>query len=110
MSGNLSHFLVDLASDPAQMAAFLADPERVFDAAGLTAEERAAVRARDAQRVHAALNGGLQMQNGNTNNGITKIKRAPSRKKKPAAKKKKKGGKKKSGSRKRSRKTGSKKR
>jgi len=114
MSGNLSEFLVDLASHPDQMAAFLADPDRVFDAAGLTSEERSAVRSRDAQRLNAALNGGLQMQTGNTNNGMPSIKRTPSRKKRPAVKKKKggkKGGKKRSGgSRKGGRKGGSNKR
>jgi hypothetical protein len=115
MSGNLSEFLVDLASDPDQMTAYLADPDRVFDAAGLTEEERDAVRSRDAQRLNLALNGGMQMQTGFTNNGMPSIKKAPARKKKPAGKKKKggtkKGGKKKSGgSRKGSRKSGSKKR
>ena len=112
MSGNLSEFLVDLASDPDRMTAFLADPDRVFDAAGLTAEERDAVRSRDTERLNAALGGGLQLQ-GNTTNGMTR--RAPGRKKRPAVKKKKggtkKGGKKKSGgSRKGGRKSGSNKR
>ena len=113
MSGNLSEFLVDLASDPDQMAAFLADPDRVFDAAGLTGEERAAVRSRDTERLNAALGGGLQLQ-GNTTNGVTR--QAPSRKKRPAGKKKKKGGtkkggkKKSGGSRKGGRKSGSNKR
>ena len=115
MSGNLSEFLVDLASNPDQMAAFLADPDRVFDAAGLTGEERDAVRSRDAERLNAALSGGLQMQTGNTNNDMPSIRRAPARKKRPAGKKKKggtkNGGKKKSGaSRKGGRKGGSKKR
>jgi hypothetical protein len=120
MSGNLSEFLVDLASDPDQMTAFLADPDRVFDAAGLTGEERDAVRSRDAQRLNIALNGGLQMQTGNTNNGMPSTRKAPARRKKPAGGKKKggtkKGGKKKGGtkksggSRKGGRKSGSKKR
>jgi hypothetical protein len=115
MSGNLSEFLVDLASYPDQLTAFLADPDRVFDAAGLTGEERDAVRSRDAQRLNVALNGGLQMQTGNTNNGMPSIRKAPARRKKPAGGKKKggkkKGGKKKSGgSRKGGRKSGSKKR
>ena len=112
MSGNLSEFLVDLASDPDRMAAFLADPDRVFDAAGLTEDERDAVRSRDTERLNVALGGGLQLQ-GNTTNGVTR--QAPARKKRPAVKKKKggtkKGGKKKSGgSRKGGRKGGSKKR
>ena len=104
MSGNLSEFLVDLASNPDQMAAFLADPDRVFDAAGLSGEERDAVRSRDAARLNAALSGGLQMQTGNTNNDMPSIRRAPARKKRPAGKKKS------GGSRKGGRKGGSKKR
>ena len=117
MSGNLSDFLVALASDHDQMAAFLADPDRACDAAGLTREEREAVRSRDAQRLNVALNGGSQMQTGFTNNGMPSIEKTPPRKKGPAVKKKKKkggrkkGGKKKSGgSRKGGRKSGSKKR
>jgi hypothetical protein len=105
MSGNLSHFLVDLASNPDQMMAFLADPERVFDAAGLTAEERDAIRSRDARRLNAVLAVGFQMQAGNTNNAVPKIK--PPRKKRPAPKKK---GPRKGGAKKGRRKTGSKKR
>jgi len=110
MSGNLSEFLVDLSSNPDQMAAFLADPDRVFDAAGLSGEERDAVRSRDAGRLNAALSGGLQMQTGNTNNDMPSIRRAPARKKRPAGKKKKGGKKKSGGSRKGGRKGGSKKR
>ena len=44
MSDNLSELLVDLASNPDRMAAFQADPERVFDEAGLSAQERAVMR------------------------------------------------------------------
>jgi hypothetical protein len=81
------------------MAAFVADPERVFEEAGLTPDERDAVRSRGAERLNAALGGGQQMQ-GNTNNGAAKVKRGPARKKRPAGKKKgatKKGGRKKTG-------------
>jgi Aromatic-ring-opening dioxygenase LigAB, LigA subunit len=93
MSESLSDFLVDLVSNPDQMAAFLADPDRVFDAAGLTAEERDAIRSRDARRLSAALNPGLHLE---ANNNNLTIKRTPSKavkkkgaKKKGAAKKKK---------------------
>lgn len=98
MSGNLSEFLVDLASNPDQMAAFLADPERVFEEAGLTAEERDAIRSRDARRLSAVLNSGLHMQS-NVNNVATK--------KKSTGRTKKKGG---GGRKKGSRKGGAKKR
>jgi len=104
MSESLSDFLVDLVSNPDQMAAFLADPDRVFDAAGLTAEERDAIRSRDARRLSAALNPGLHLE---ANNNNLTIKRTPSK-----AVKKKKGGKKKGGAKKKKggRKGGSKKR
>jgi hypothetical protein len=59
MSESLSSFLVDLASDPNQMARFLADPARVMDAAGLSAEERAALLARDSTRLRGALGASL---------------------------------------------------
>jgi aromatic-ring opening dioxygenase LigAB LigA subunit len=93
MSESLSDFLVDLVSNPDQMAAFLADPDRVFDAAGLTAEERDAIRSRDARRLSAALNPGLHLE---ANNNNLTSRRTPSKagkkkgaKKKGAAKKKK---------------------
>ncbi|OLC43586.1 MAG: hypothetical protein AUH43_20350 [Acidobacteria bacterium 13_1_40CM_65_14] len=59
MSESLSSFLVDLASDPNQMARFLADPARVIDAASLSAEERAALLARDSVRLRGALGASL---------------------------------------------------
>jgi hypothetical protein len=101
MSGNLSHFLVDLVSNPDQMAAYLADPERVFEEAGLTPEEREAIRSRDGRRLDEALTGGFRLQS-LTNNVEPVPKKAPAKKKKPARKKPavKKGGRKKGGSKK----------
>jgi hypothetical protein len=100
MNDNLSGFLADLASSPDRMVAFLADPDRVCDDAGLSDDAREAIRNRDARRLAAALNGDLQMQSTNSQNGaiapeIPK-KKAPARKapakKKPTGGKKKKGG------------------
>jgi len=103
MSGNLSHFLVDLVSNPNQMAAFLADPERLFEEAGLSPEERDAIRSRDGRRLDEVLTDGYRLQSF-ANNDVPVPKKAPA-KRKPATKKKpaKKGGKKK-GSRKGSKK------
>ena len=55
MSDNLSHFLIDLASDSTRMDAFLADPARALAGSLLTDEEKAALLTRDATRVRAAL-------------------------------------------------------
>ncbi|HKB12853.1 MAG TPA: hypothetical protein VKD69_19455 [Vicinamibacterales bacterium] len=96
MSESLSEFLVDLVSNPDQMAAFLADPERVFATTGLTAEERDAVRSRDPRRLSAALSSGLQLQ-ANTNNATAARKGTKKGAKKKGAAKKggtKKGGRK----------------
>jgi len=100
MSGNLSHFLADLVSNPDQMAAYLADPERVFDQAGLTADEREVIRSRDARRLDEVLSDGFRLQSF-ANNDVPVPKKAPA-KRKPATKKpaKKKGGRKKGGSKK----------
>jgi Aromatic-ring-opening dioxygenase LigAB, LigA subunit len=110
MSGNLSHFLVDLVSNPDQMAAYLADPERVFDQAGLTTDERDVIRSRDARRLDEVLSDGFRLQSF-ANNDAPVPRKAPTRKK-PAVKKKptvkKKGGRKKGGRKKGSAKKGSK--
>ncbi|HMF95394.1 MAG TPA: hypothetical protein VKE96_13900 [Vicinamibacterales bacterium] len=102
MSGNLSHFLAELVSNPEQMAAYLADPERVFDEAGLTTDEREVIRSRDARRLDEVLSDGFRLQSF-ANNDVPVPKKAPAKRKKPAAKKpaKKKGGRKKGGSKKR---------
>jgi Aromatic-ring-opening dioxygenase LigAB, LigA subunit len=55
MSNSLNNFLVDLACDPARMDAFLADPSRVVNESSLSADERAAVLTRDADRIREAL-------------------------------------------------------
>lgn len=61
MSDNLSHFLINLASDPVRMNAFLADPEETLAASLLTDEEKAAVLTRDSARVRAAIGLSLAM-------------------------------------------------
>ena len=55
MSVRLKKFLVRLASDSDRMSRFVADPARELEAAGLTADEQAAVLARDGARVRRAL-------------------------------------------------------
>jgi hypothetical protein len=55
LSDNLSHFLIDLASDSDRMAAFLVDPAGALAGSLLTDEEKAAVLTRDTARVRAAL-------------------------------------------------------
>jgi len=55
VSNNLSNFLVDLASDPGRMAAFLADPSRMLNESSLTEDERAAVMTRDGAAIRTAL-------------------------------------------------------
>src|SRR6476646_8830609 len=107
MSGNLSQFLVTLVSNPDRMAAYLADPDRVFEEAGLTPEEREAIRSRDGRKLDEALTDGFRLQSF-INNDMPTTKKAPARKKKSGVKKKrpaarkparrKKGGAKKKGS------------
>lgn len=94
MSDNLSHFLVDLASSPDQMRAFLADPSRVLDGTSLSPGEKAAVLARDGAQIRAALGEKTGPPTGATTpkTGVT----AP----KTGAKKKKTGGKSKKSSKK----------
>ena len=55
MSDNLSNFLVDLASDPATMDAFLSDPSAVLNQSVLGEDARAAVMTRDGRRIREAL-------------------------------------------------------
>ena len=55
MSDNLSHFLVDLASDADRRAAFMANPLRELEQSDLTAAERAAVMTRDGAQLRSAL-------------------------------------------------------
>lgn len=55
MSGRLRDFLVELASSSELMTQFAADPAGVADRAGLTAEDKAALLARDSDRLRRAL-------------------------------------------------------
>ena len=93
MSDNLSELLVDLASNGDRMAAFQADPERVFDEAGLSSEERAVMRSRDPRLLANTVGAAHTLMLGH---GVRKP--APG-----------KGGKKKTGRKKSSRKSGGKK-
>jgi len=104
MSESLSHFLVDLVSNPELMAAYLADPDRVFEEAGLSPQEREAIRSRDGRKLDEALTDGFRLQSFINN---TATRKSPTRKKKSTVKKKpavkkparrKKGGAKKKGS------------
>jgi len=107
MSENLSHFLVNLVSNPDRMAAYLADPDRVFEEAGLTPQEREAIRSRDGRKLDEALTDGFRLQSyvnndmPTTDTSRTRKKKRTVKKKKPAVKKparRKKGGAKKKGS------------
>jgi len=55
MSESLSDFLIDLASDPARLASFAANPEGVLAHSQLSGEERAALIAGDAEGLRTAL-------------------------------------------------------
>lgn len=88
MSENLSHFLVNLVSNPDRMAAYLADPDRVFEEAGLTPQEREAIRSRDGRKLDEALTDGFRLQSF-VNNDMPTTRKAPTRKKKSTVKKKK---------------------
>ncbi len=83
MSGNLRDFLVELASSSDLMAQFAADPAGVLDRAGLPADERAAVLARDSDRLRRAL--GASAADHLTQVSI--VKRRKPGKKRPARKK-----------------------
>ena len=91
MSDNLSEFLVDLASNPDRMAAFQADPARVFDEAGLTDQERTVIESRDPRLLSSTVGAAMRLQNGHE-------RAAPPKKKGgKTVTKKKKGSKKKAG-------------
>ena len=92
MSDNLSELLVDLASNADRMAAFHADPERVFDEAGLSDEERTVMRSRDPRLLANTVGAAQRLMQGHSVGGP-----------------KKKGGRKKTGRKKSSRKSGGKK-
>jgi len=64
MSDKLSEFLVDVASNPDRMAAFHADPARVFDEAGLTSEEQAVIQSRDPRLMSRTVGAAMRLQDG----------------------------------------------
>jgi len=55
MSETLSNFLIDLASDPARLASFTADPDGVLAMSQLTGIERAAMVSGDPDDLRVAL-------------------------------------------------------
>ena len=55
MRENLKKFLVDLASNTDRMSRFVADPTGELDAAGLSADEKTALLARDGARLRRVL-------------------------------------------------------
>ena len=55
MPDALIQFLLDISGDAARLARYQADPEREMEAAGLSDEERTALRSGDCSLVRAAL-------------------------------------------------------
>jgi hypothetical protein len=51
----LIRFLIDVSEDPVRLAAYRSDPEGQMQAAGLSEEERAALRTADSARVRDAM-------------------------------------------------------
>jgi len=51
----LVHFLVDLASEPKRLKAFLANPTRIVARSRLSESDKAAILSRDSRRVLKAL-------------------------------------------------------
>ena len=90
MSETLSDFLIDLASDPARLASFAANPEGVLAQTMLTAEERSALLAGESEGLRMALatglaaarKGGKKPSGKKKKNGGGGIKKAKSKKKK----------------------------
>jgi hypothetical protein len=64
MSDRVSEFLVDLASNPDRMAAFHADPDRVFDEVGLTFEQQVVIRSRDPRLLSRIVSESMRLQDG----------------------------------------------
>jgi hypothetical protein len=97
MSDNLSELLVDLASNADRMAAFQADPERVFDEAGLSSQERAVMRSRDPRLLADTVGAAQRLMQGHAGGAAKKKGGRKKSGRKSGAKKggaKKKGGKK----------------
>lgn len=55
MTETLVHFLVDLASEPKRLKAFLANPTRIVARSRLSESDKAAILSRDSRRVLKAL-------------------------------------------------------
>ena len=52
-------YLTSLATDPAKLAAFKADPQAALKAAKLTPAATAAILSKDPQKIRSAIGGGL---------------------------------------------------
>jgi hypothetical protein len=89
VSDNLSHFLVDLASNPDQMRAYLADPARVLESASLNADERAAMLSCDSAKIRDVLHAGPGDPTGESKAGKKKKKKGSKTKKSKKSIKKK---------------------
>jgi hypothetical protein len=101
MSGSLRDFLVNLASSTTLMSEFAADPAGVLDRAGLSPEEKAAVLARDSDRLRAALGASaadhltqVSLVRGRKTARKRSASKKPGAKKRPASKKRRTGTKK----------------
>jgi hypothetical protein len=90
MNGNLTDFLVNLASDPDLLARFVADPGGEMSRARLTESEKAAILSRDSLELRRALGLGLadHMTHVLTPSGARKgAKKRKAARKRPASKK-----------------------
>ena len=86
MSDNLSHFLVDLASDSDRLNAFLADPTQAVNATSMSEYEKAAVLSRDSAQIRSALMAGPGDPTGSSKK--KRKKKSPAKKKSPSKTKK----------------------
>jgi hypothetical protein len=86
VSDTLSDFLVDLASDPDRMQAFVANPNVLLDQSTLSADEKAAILSRDARAIRTIM--GLAPGEASENYAKKKGKKKKSAKKKKTGNKK----------------------
>jgi hypothetical protein len=64
MADKLMGFLLKLASNPDELARFIAHPESEMRAAGLSGQEKAALKTRDVYEIHRVLGGMTRRQPG----------------------------------------------
>jgi hypothetical protein len=95
MSKRLTHFLIQLSTDPRQLEQFEADPVGTMEAAGLSVEERRAVLSRSPDAIRRQL-GQLHVSTMTDEDGDQKPgDKKKKKKKQPSSKPKKKAAKKK---------------